>query len=158
MKPTGKKIKLSIKAFIVVAVFFMAVAGHVPITTAQSLGSFTATGDMTTGRAHFSLTLLANGTVLVAGGDGLASAEVYNPATGTFTVVGSMSTVRAGHTATLLKDGKVLIAGGADLGYVGVPTAELYDPATSTFTAVGNMKTGRSEHVATLLSDVPWQI
>jgi|KBSMisStaDraftv2_1062788.scaffolds.fasta_scaffold08631_1 hypothetical protein len=31
MKPVGKKIKLSIKAFIVVAVFFMAVAGHVPI-------------------------------------------------------------------------------------------------------------------------------
>ena len=64
-------------------------------------------------------TLLPNGQVLVAGGDGitghLATAELYDPATGMWTATGSMATARFFHTATLLPNGQVLVAGGFDM-------------------------------------------
>jgi hypothetical protein len=44
-------------------------------------GTFAATGSMTTTRSDYTATLLQNGKVLIAGGDGLAvslaSAELY---------------------------------------------------------------------------------
>ena len=73
-------------------------------------------------------TLLPNGQVLVAGG-GLASAELYDPATGVWTTTGSMATDRGLATARLLPNGKVLVAGGIG----SLPSAELYEPATGMF-------------------------
>ena len=69
--------------------------------------------------AHFfhTATLLQTGKVLVAGGEGLTNAELYDPATGTWTDTGSMSTVRYLHTATLLPNGKALVAGGQNGRY-----------------------------------------
>ena len=51
---------------------------------AQSRGMFVPAGDMTAARAGHSATLLLDGTVLIAGGDGPArlagrSAELYHP-------------------------------------------------------------------------------
>jgi hypothetical protein len=43
-------------------------------------GTFSPTGDMTTGRINHTATLLLDGTVLIAGGEGLTSAENYHPA------------------------------------------------------------------------------
>ena len=139
------------------------------IATAQSPGTFTATGSMVTARAGHSATLLLDGKVLIAGGyqttDGLlplrpvvlalASAELYNPASGAFTATGSMATARVGHTATLLPDGKVLIAGGSASfdSSVALANAELYDPSAGTFTATGYMTTARQWHTATLLNN-----
>jgi hypothetical protein len=124
---------------------------------------FKATGSMETGRMEHTVTLLSNGTVLVAGGfpDGydfhwnvnaLATAELYDPNSGAFAPTGSMQTARTNHTATLLSSlllnrGKVLVTGG------GTETAELFDPSTGTFTATGSMETSRSFHTATLLND-----
>jgi len=136
-------------------------------------GTFSATGSMTTARVVHTATMLSNGTVLIAGGDGsffngvqntsilsLASAEIYDPTKGTFTATGSMSVPRESHTATLLGDGsgRVLIAGGSD-GAVGnttpaatiYATSELFDPTKGTFSAAGMMTSGRDFFTANLL-------
>jgi hypothetical protein len=109
---------------------------------------------MGTARSGHLATLLANGKVLIVGGD--ASAELFDPASGTFTPTGSMTTLRYGPTATLLASGMVLIAGGFGPSTSQLPrlsSAELYDPQSGSFTATGSMAIGRVMHTATLLSD-----
>jgi hypothetical protein len=76
------------------------------------------TGHLSVGRALPTATLLPNGLVLLAGGldinwNGLANADLYNPATGTFTPTGNLQTARGWSTATLLNTGQVLVTGGA---------------------------------------------
>jgi hypothetical protein len=123
---------------------------------AQIRGMFVPAGDMTMARAGHSATLLPDGTVLIAGGDGPLlggvtagrSAELYDPATGTFAPTGSMIEPRYFHTATLLPNGKVLIAGGSQ-----DTTAELYDPSTREFSLTGRMGAQQRWVLATLLGN-----
>jgi hypothetical protein len=100
---------------------------------------------MGTARTDFTATRLADGRVLIAGGDDgwdfQASAELYDPKAGMFSPTGSMSTTRILHTATLLLDGRVLVAGGADGSPADLASAELYDPKTGTFSPTGSMAT-----------------
>jgi hypothetical protein len=126
-------------------------------TTAQvtvMVGVFTATGSLTVARRGHTATLLGSGKVLIAGGNGsangLASAELYDPASGTFSPTGSMTVARWSHTATLLNNGKVLMAGGWN---VSGSLAELYDPASGTFSPTGSMTVARWSHTATLLNN-----
>jgi N-acetylneuraminic acid mutarotase len=127
-------------------------------------GNWTPTGSMNQERHSFTLTLLPNGNVLAAGGNGtngaVASAEVYNANTRVWTPTGSLQTPRTSHTATLLPKGKVLVAGGANLvlDQTGadpvdptVASAELYDPATGVWTPTGSMGQPRQVHTAKLL-------
>ena len=116
---------------------------------------------MTTARQDQAATLLPDGRVLITGGrrpqgdgttSGLASAELYDPATGTFGATGSMAAGRNGHSATLLQDGRVLVAGGSD-GSTVLTSAELYDPKTGVFVSTGPMAAAHFGAPATLLPD-----
>jgi len=136
-----------------------------PNTGAQS---FSPTGSLNVARSCGSTaTLLNDGTVLIAGGSGNTTAELYYPSSGTFSLytspsplypqnpnglpIGPMTAVRYNATATLLQNGTVLIAGG-DIGdNAGLTSAEIYNPATGTFTATGSMSTRRTTQTATLL-------
>ena len=126
----------------------------VRIALARPAAAFVQTGSMTVARDGHTATRLLDGRVLIAGG-GLASAELYDPASQMFTATtGSMTVARTGHSATLLANntlpsyGKVLVTGG------GSQTAELYDPAVGTFTATtGSMVALRLGLTATLLQN-----
>ena len=133
-------------------------------TPSRPPGAWTVTGGMVTpARVLGTATLLADGTVLVAGGsaDGAdgselsASAELFDPTSGSWVATGSMLQGRQGQTATLLSNGTALVAGGnfrAGLDPA-LTSAELYDPVTGTWTATGNMTQDRTGHAATLLPD-----
>src|SRR5216117_1768124 len=126
--------------------------------SAQAPGTWAPMADLNQPRAEHTATLLANGTVLVAGGrdaagQPLASAEIYDPATGAYTLLASPLPAPVwGHTATRLDDGTVLIAGG-QRGVRYRRAAQLFDPASDTFAALTPMSTPRGRHTATLLRD-----
>src|SRR2546425_2858504 len=127
--------------------------------SAQAPGTGAPIAALNQPRAEHTATLLANGTVLIAGGRAaaaqpLASAEIYDPATGGFTLLASPLPAPVwGHTATRLGDGTVVIAGGTGDGGLPVAAAQLFDPATDTFTALDPLSTPRARHTATLLRD-----
>jgi hypothetical protein len=134
----------------------------------QAALDFGPTGSLNVARGCGSTaTLLNDGTVLITGGSGNTTAEIYIPSSGNFSLytppssthpqglkIGPMNAVRYHATATLLQDGTVLIAGG-DIGdNAGLTSAEIYNPATGTFTATtGSMSTRRTTQTATLLSN-----
>jgi hypothetical protein len=124
-----------------------------------SSGRFSDTGAMLAARTGHTATLLADGKVLIAGGDdgttSLPGAELYDPASAAFASTGTMSIGRDQCTATRLGNGTVLIAGGAQLlpdgsGSV-LDTAELYDPVTGSFGLTGTMTAARQGPTANLL-------
>ena len=119
-------------------------------------GKFTVIAKMTVPRGRPSATLLANGDVLIAGGErrdneSLASAEIFHVKTLSFQRTGSMHRARISHTATLLHNGHVLIAGG--YGDSVESGAELYDPKTGMFSETGSLEIARCKQTAGLLPD-----
>ena len=119
--------------------------------------SWTTTGSLATARDSHRASVLTDGLVLVAGGEGagaapLASAEIYDPATGVWTATGSMSTARYFPTASLLADGRVIVAGGWT-GIAPAASAEIYTPGTGLWSGTGGMSTARYDHSATVLAD-----
>lgn len=106
-------------------------------------------------------TLLANGKVLVAGGDtGLGPSDdalLFDPGDESWTATGKLHGARYNHTASLLTTGEVLVIGGfghptADT-FGALRTAEVYAPATGTWRQVASLPVGRSGHTATVMSD-----
>jgi hypothetical protein len=111
--------------------------------------TFASTGGMNRVRAWHSVTLLPNGTALVAGGGtegctlygctvlpNTVKAEVYDPAWGSFADTGDLLVPVDSHKATVLNDGRVLITGGNVFRGLGLwegstSSAQLYKPAVS---------------------------
>lgn len=130
-------------------------------TKAQAAtASWVPTGNLNTGRSYHTATLLRNGKVLVVGGvgapianvlAGIATAELYEPATGRWSLAGRPSAPRSSHTATLLQNGKVLVVWGVFSD--GVGSTELYDPDTGAWSTTGSLLEARGSHTATLLQD-----
>ena len=122
---------------------------------------WTATGSLVEARYMHTATVLADGTVLVAGGaqnsqsgfPPMTSAELYDPSSGTWRAAGAMGVPRYMHSATLLADGMVLVAGGMDENGSPLASAELYDPSTGVWSETGPMIEARAGHTATLLTD-----
>ena len=92
---------------------------------------FSSTWDFSLSQRGHTATLLANGLVMIAGGEQnnsqpVASVELFDPASGTVNSVAGLINARKGHTATLLKSGEVLIIGGTDHTDAALATAEIY--------------------------------
>lgn len=109
-------------------------------------------------------TLLGDGRVLVAGGEGPRglvgqpcdaqnpSAQVWDPGRNTFFNGPCMTVPRRDHTATRLGDGRVLVAGGIDPSLKTAHTAaEVYLPSGD-WTKTASLRTGRTRHAAALIS------
>ena len=94
---------------------------------------------MTAARSGASATVLANGKVLLAGGQlSDATSELFDPVSGQFTLSGKMAVPRIYNTATLLADGQVLAVGGNEPGGRADISAELYDPVAGTWRTTGS--------------------
>lgn len=112
-------------------------------------------------REYPTATLLADGRVLIAGGDTIAPAyvfaEIFDPRTETFThVAASISERRYFHEAHRQPDGSVLILGGevVDADRI-VPLASVlrFDPATGTLALVQPLDRARTLMKSLLLPD-----
>lgn len=122
---------------------------------------FRTTGSMSVGRVAHTLTLLANGKVLVVGGAGstnaiLRTAEIYDPATGQWRPTGSMMDVRMQHAAALLPNGRVLVTGGwinVYASFRATDAAEVFDPVSGQFASAFPMMQTRMDHAMTVLPD-----
>ena len=141
----------------------LVLAGAGPATTTTTTteifdpaaGTFSSGPALGAVRFNHSQVTLNDGRVLVLGGSGLRSAEVYSPGTGQFTPVGDMAEKHGlGHVAVKLANGKVLVTGGdSTINIQPTATAELFDPATNQFTTVGQMTSPRMQHFAVLDDD-----
>ncbi len=118
-------------------------------------GTIESAGKLATARSAHSASLLADGRVLVAGGEDaagwLASTELYDPATGTWSPGPELPESLSGHAALSLPGGKVMISGGCiGAGQSGV---YLYDPGLKDWTVSAALQEKRCAHTATLLKN-----
>ncbi len=87
---------------------FVGLFGVASTAWAQIVG----TASLNIERRGHTATLLADGKILVIGGENLSGpvsqAEIFDPASQTFSILSSSSNPRTDHTATRLADGRVL--------------------------------------------------
>ena len=128
-------------------------------------GRWTRTaGGLSTPRFEHTATLLDDGKVLIAGGQGppisgvseaLATTEIYDPAVDSFRKSNDMSDARTNHTAVKLPDRTVMMVGGAGgpSGDTSLATAEVFNPSDGSWTSAGALTGSRSGHVAVAFPD-----
>ena len=128
-------------------------------------GTWTATPAMSTGRFEHTATALADGKVLMVGGQGpgeggrltaLVTAELFDPAADSFVATTDLAEGRTNHAAVLLVDkSTVLVIGGAGgpNADISLGSAELYDARSGSWTRAGALSTPRTGATATLLTD-----
>ena len=142
------------------AELFDPATGTFTATTGTLKGGYLAVN--TSGRYQHSATRLADGRVLLTGGQGGTgqgvgqSAEIFDPGTGLFTNVTPMNTGRNFHNALALSNGTVMVMGGTAPNLGTTSSTEIFDPTANagmgSWTTVGSLN-GRSLSVATRLLD-----
>ncbi|MFJ2831039.1 DUF6603 domain-containing protein [Streptomyces sp. NPDC087263] len=130
--------------------------------------AWTPAASLATPRRGHQATVLADGSVLVTGGEAtatgaagrfdpaaLAAAESYHPGADSWTRAAAPAGGRTGHRAVPLRTGRVLLLGGATgpAGTTGYRSATVYDPDTRAWTGVGGLGTGRRDFAAVELAD-----
>ncbi|MEU9160392.1 kelch repeat-containing protein [Streptomyces sp. NPDC048424] len=130
--------------------------------------AWTPAASLHTPRAGHQATVLADGRVLVTGGDptllpeggavsghSLARAELYDPVHDVWTRVADMPAGRSGHRAFLLRTGEVLVAGGTDgPAFASAFRGALrFDPESGRWAATGSPAEGRADFAAAVLAD-----
>ena len=123
-----------------------------------ALGLFFTAGSLITPRDSHTATLLADGKILIIGGEsttgvGITPAELWDPDRFAFVSAGNMLVGRIYHTATLLANGNVLLTGG--LNYSSGSGVNASSEIYNTFSTVpmnGQLRDPRQGHTATLLT------
>lgn len=116
-------------------------------------GSWSATASLTQARSSHTLTRLADGRVLLAGGISaakttLSTARIYSPTAGTWGSEIAMYAPRSSHRAVTLDDGRVLlVAGSLDA------SSEIFDPAGDSFLPSATMSSRRDDPEVVKLPD-----
>ena len=124
-------------------------------------GNFAPIGNLANGREGHRTVRLANGKLLVVGGETVLAdwrAELVDERTGAVEPAGMPSVPRYSHSAVALPDGRVLIAGGFTTGEgagFGISrSAEIWDPARRVFRRLAaTMRIARAGHGASVLPD-----
>ena len=123
-----------------------------------SSGTWAPTGNLTEPRQNAAAALLADGRILITGGDAggsaLVSADLFNTDGAISPAAPMRSAARSKHVSVTLQDGRVLVAGGTVPGGGTTNAAEIYDPIANTWTNLaGGMMEARSGATAALLPD-----
>jgi hypothetical protein len=124
----------------------------------------TTSAAMSTPRFEHTATLLDDGRVLIAGGQGppisgattaLKTTEIYDPAVDSFRKSNDMADARTNHTAVKLPDRSVMVVGGVGgtNGDTSLATAEVFSPGDGRWTAAGALTGSRTGHTATVFPD-----
>ena len=111
------------------------------VTTAVPVANWIQFVPVEAGVRH-ALGRLADGTVVVAGGD---SAALYDPSTNSWARTGRMARQR-GTTAMLLPDGRAFVMSSGR-------AREVYDPFTNSWFSAASMQDGRENPASVLLGD-----
>jgi hypothetical protein len=125
----------------------------------------TTLATLETPRLGHTVTLLANGRLIVIGGEGLdraaiATIEEIDPVAGTAVEVAELPAPRSNHTATLLADGRILVVGGGTSTSSGLPAGTgatgsvvIFDPEDGSVTEGPALARARGHHAAIRLPD-----
>src|SRR5262245_21411696 len=118
---------------------------------------FVLVAPMGTARQYHAATLLADGRVIVTGGEDatftpMASCEIYDPVGNSWTPAASMANVRSRHVAERLGSGSVVVAGNAAVGPPSL-TSEVYVPGTNSWHPAGNLASEIQDGRSVVLGD-----
>src|ERR1022692_329546 len=129
MKPPFRSSHIPTRVLLISLFFLLARPAN-----AQTPGTWSPAGTMSTVRGIPIAAVLTDGTVFVVGGASSAAADLYDPVANSWTTRAPMSTARNHQAGTLLADGRVLVVGGQDANGVTLASAEIYDPGIQTWT------------------------